>query len=324
MEEFKLPKINNEIKISQEEWNKFQKDLRIARFQLQEINDNLSGRIDSKNLLGEGVKGFNVKDGTITADKILFAETNGLGSLALEDSIAYGDITGEKPPVDADVTLSAIQGGLSLSGGGLVLTSGGASLRGGQTAYETGTGFWLGDVGGVSKFSIGSPTHYLKWTGSVLDIRGMLTVGGSGTEDEIYFKDSTVWMYDLVEGTRKRIGWRYGDMNYAFLSYDNVTGHVWLHFNMSDGAYLWYTLQPDMGALKTSRNELWIGAGDAGKGAASWMRIYKTGQFALEGQESAPATNNFFGELAFRAGQTTTALKVYTNAWRQLTAQGSW
>lgn len=50
MEELKLPEINNEIKISQEEWDKFQKDLKITKFQLQQILDILEGRIRSTNI----------------------------------------------------------------------------------------------------------------------------------------------------------------------------------------------------------------------------------------------------------------------------------
>lgn len=50
MEEFKLPEINNGIKITQEEWDKFQKDLKITNFKLQEINDNLEGGLTSRNL----------------------------------------------------------------------------------------------------------------------------------------------------------------------------------------------------------------------------------------------------------------------------------
>jgi hypothetical protein len=42
----------------------------------------------------------------------------------------------------------------------------GGNLRQGQTAFHTGTGFWLGDSGGVPKFSIGKPgTSSLRWDG---------------------------------------------------------------------------------------------------------------------------------------------------------------
>lgn len=74
----------------------------------------------------------------------------------------------------ADVTLAALNGELALTGGGLNLSSAGAKVRSGQTAYATGTGFWLGNDAGTSKFSIGDSTKYIKWDGTSLNIRGSL------------------------------------------------------------------------------------------------------------------------------------------------------
>ena len=50
MQEFKLPKINNEFKPTQEEWDEFIKFQRIAKFQMQSINDTLRGGLTSRNL----------------------------------------------------------------------------------------------------------------------------------------------------------------------------------------------------------------------------------------------------------------------------------
>jgi len=44
-------------------------------------------------------------------------------------------------------------------------------LRSGQTAFDTGTGVWLGVVSGVPKFSIGGPTSALLWDGTSLTLR---------------------------------------------------------------------------------------------------------------------------------------------------------
>jgi hypothetical protein len=45
-------------------------------------------------------------------------------------------------------------------------------IRSGQTAFNTGTGFFLGNSGGVPKFSIGDPNgNYLAWDGTNLIIR---------------------------------------------------------------------------------------------------------------------------------------------------------
>ena len=49
-------------------------------------------------------------------------------------------------------------------------------VRGGQTGYNTGTGFWLGYDGSAYKFSIGNSTQSLTWNGSVLTLKGNLQV----------------------------------------------------------------------------------------------------------------------------------------------------
>jgi hypothetical protein len=134
-----------------------------------------------------GVAAFTLSGGNLSlagSITLLNTQVDGLGDLATEDSVAYGDITGTKPPSNADVTLSAIVGGLSLTGGGLILASGGAAIRGGMTAYDTGSGFWLGDVSGTTKFSIGnSAGNKMTWDGSALAVTGTLsstsgTIGG--------------------------------------------------------------------------------------------------------------------------------------------------
>jgi len=242
-----------------------------------------------------GIKGSITLVNTIPNTKV-----DGLGDLALKDSVSYGEITGTKPPSNADVTLTAIQGELSLAGGGLVLASAGAKIRGGQTAYGVGTGFWLGDVSGVSKFSIGSSTKYLKWDGSSLTIRGTLnaddllagtlladrigarsivagkiatgtitanelaansvtaskidvtslsainaTLGtvhsgtiyssliygtrfriGDGTDEDIYFEDSAIRMYDGLYGTSKTVSFKYSTLNFLKFWYDTSTART--------------------------------------------------------------------------------------------------
>ena len=77
--------------------------------------------------------------------------------------IVDGSITAGKISV---TQLSAIQAEL---GSAVIGTSG--SLRSGQTAYNVGTGWWLGIDGVDPKFSIGNPSGaYMRWTGSALEI----------------------------------------------------------------------------------------------------------------------------------------------------------
>jgi len=56
----------------------------------------------------------------------------------------------------------------------------GSTIRQGQTAFDTGTGFWLGDVGGTPKFSLGNASgNKVTWNGSVLSVTGSLNMTNS-------------------------------------------------------------------------------------------------------------------------------------------------
>lgn len=88
--------------------------------------------------------------------------------------VDYADVTGTKPPADADNTTDAIETGTTVTSGGITFSAGGA-IKGGQTAYNTGNGWFLGYSGGFYKFSIGDPAgSYMRWTGSELEIYGQL------------------------------------------------------------------------------------------------------------------------------------------------------
>jgi len=55
------------------------------------------------------------------------------------------------------------------------------TLKGGQTKYNTGVGFFLGNESGTYKLSIGDPAgNYLTWNGSILTLAGALAAN-SGT-----------------------------------------------------------------------------------------------------------------------------------------------
>ena len=48
------------------------------------------------------------------------------------------------------------------------------AIRSGQTVYNTGTGFWLGNDDGTPKFSIGNGISDLTWNGTILTITGAI------------------------------------------------------------------------------------------------------------------------------------------------------
>jgi sulfur carrier protein ThiS len=59
-------------------------------------------------------------------------------------------------------------------------------IRGGQAAYGTGDGFWLGYDSGAYKFSIGNPSsnYYFAYDGSAITLKGNVIIVGGGGELE--------------------------------------------------------------------------------------------------------------------------------------------
>lgn len=74
--------------------------------------------------------------------------------------------------VEKSITVSTAAGGATLGTGNYIAS--------GQTAHDTGVGFYLSNVGGVPKFSIGNSSgNKLTWDGSLLKVVGSLEVGSS-------------------------------------------------------------------------------------------------------------------------------------------------
>jgi len=104
---------------------------------------------------------------------------NAVGGIQLQANsvtaniIAAGSVTAEKISVSE---LSAIVADLgTITAGNITLDSSGY-IRGGQTAYNTGSGFWLGYTGGAYQLSIGNgSSNALTWNGTTLSITGSLT-----------------------------------------------------------------------------------------------------------------------------------------------------
>ena len=101
-------------------------------------------------------------------------------SIAGDLNIAYGDITGTKPPINADVTNTALQVGTTITGGGITLSTGGAIKTLTKSSYtDNANGFFLGwdtNSGSDYKFYLGNATEHIKWDGSSLSIQGGVTV----------------------------------------------------------------------------------------------------------------------------------------------------
>lgn len=93
---------------------------------------------------------------------------------------SYGALPDPKPPVDADKTATAINSGLTVVSGsfsaGITFAAAG-HIKGGQSAYNSGTGWFLGYSDGYYKFSVGDPLgDYVAFNGSTLVFRGDIPV----------------------------------------------------------------------------------------------------------------------------------------------------
>jgi len=106
---------------------------------------------------------------TITANEIA-------ANTITVDQMAANSVTATEINVSTLSSMAADMG--TVTAGTLTLPSGG-HVKSGQTAYDSGTGFWLGNDSGTPKFSIGnSGGDKLIWSGSALTITGAIS-GGS-------------------------------------------------------------------------------------------------------------------------------------------------
>jgi hypothetical protein len=117
---------------------------------------------------GQVIDGNLIITGSIAGTKI--------AALAIDTAqLKAGAVTADKITVTGG--LSAISANLgSITSGNITLDSV-SSIKGGQTAYNTGTGFFLGYSGTTYKFSIGNSTTGLTWDGTAFTIKGDMTAG---------------------------------------------------------------------------------------------------------------------------------------------------
>ena len=156
------------------------------------INMRSDVTIDGDLIVGGTINGTALELGTIGATQI---GTDAITTIHVgadqitADEIRAGAITAEKINV---TNLAAIEADLgSITAGNITLDTSGY-IKGGQTAYDTGTGFFLGYAGGQYKFSLGSPTgNHIKWDGSQLTIFGDVEVGEYGPSDTVLLSADT-------------------------------------------------------------------------------------------------------------------------------------
>lgn len=87
----------------------------------------------------------------------------------------------------------------SITYAGTIIVDTAGNIRSGQTAYNTGTGWWVGNDGGTPKLSIGNPSgFFMTWDGSALNTNFAKPVIQVYTSDDTWTKPSGL-RYIMVE-----------------------------------------------------------------------------------------------------------------------------
>jgi hypothetical protein len=134
--------------------------------------------------------------GTVTVGSTNLTESNTINSNTTASDVGLGNVENRDAQDQAETGLEA---GTTITSGGITLSSGGV-IKGGQTAFNTGTGFFLGYESAAYKFSIGSSGNYLTWDGSTLTVKGSLVVGNT-TLSESNTLNSNQSASDITTGT---------------------------------------------------------------------------------------------------------------------------
>lgn len=177
----------------------------------------------ARNIRTDDAAGYNVGQG------VWFGrDTDGVVKLFIGDAAGnkilwdgstltvVGDLTLENVSQLSDI--SANMG--TLTAGVIALSSGGL-IRSGQTAYDTGTGFFLGNVSGTPKLSIGNSSgNKVTWDGSSLSVVGTLTGSSVSNLGSLSANLGTITAASVTLGTN-------GYVKQGQSAYDTGTG-FWL------------------------------------------------------------------------------------------------
>jgi hypothetical protein len=128
----------------------------------------VTGSINGNRLINATIGSTQIGPNAITTSHI------GANQITANEILA-GAITADKINV---ANLSAVTADMGTITAGTITLSTSGWIKGGQTAYDTGTGFFLGYSGAAYKFSIGNgTTQKLTWDGTELEVLGNVIVG---------------------------------------------------------------------------------------------------------------------------------------------------
>jgi hypothetical protein len=139
--------------------------------------------------------GIRIKD---DADNEVFKAM--VGGIDVGDVIIGDYSNGQGLKYDKSENTTTFAGALSAATGtlGSITIAEDGYIKSGQTAYDTGKGFWLGDDSGITKFSLGDDSgNHLKWDGDKLEMLGNAII----TSDKVYHKFAfeSVPQYGVIE-----------------------------------------------------------------------------------------------------------------------------
>jgi hypothetical protein len=123
-----------------------------------------------------------------------------IGALSIvAANIAASTITASKMTVTQLSAISADMG--SITAGTIVVPSAGY-IRSGQTAFNTGTGWYIGNDSGTPKLSIGNSSNYMRWNGSQLEVSALIqTLVSLSTNQPINGSVTPVPVLAMSDGT---------------------------------------------------------------------------------------------------------------------------
>ena len=169
-------------------------------------------------------------------------------------------------------------------------------------------GLWLGYDVDKYKIYIGNATNYFKWDGSALTIKGRLNIG-AGTNEDIYFEDSEIRMYDYLSGNNKGIGYKHSTVGFSFLTYNPITD-VTAYTISGDGVNEWCRIVNAVGD-HYSYFEGHYRQADTGYKVRLILKptlanadfyLFGTGQLQLPNLASDPIVNNQIGQICMVVG----------------------
>ena len=114
-------------------------------------------------------------------------------------------------------------------------------IQAGQTAYATGTGYWLGVDAGIPKFSIGNSVDFFRWTGTGIQLDGTFQISSTS-----FFKFTTAVRFT-------------NNNDYNVLVLDNVANVVCGHEAIATTATNGFLYVPSCAGVPTGTPTTYLG-----------------------------------------------------------------